>query len=389
VTDQLVLVVGNPPTFRLDVARALGTAPEDLEWVASAGAAEEALVEAGGRFALLVLSPEVDAPDALGLAESLGHRSPATAMVITRKQHPDGLIPLAMRAGVRDVVDLSRDELYESLQRALRWSSNVRSMSPGAKGEGGRRGRIFTVFSSKGGTGKSFLTTNLGVAVAGLGKKTAIVDLDLRAGDIFSLFGAEPSHSLRDLAALGPEADGEAALEFGKQLHENLWAFAATPDPAAEPIPAVAMTRTLELLRTEFDYLILDGTDDYDDHVLAAFDESDALCLITGLDLIGVRHLSLALETLLSLDLPRDRFRIVLNRADSKVGLAPEDVERVLKLRVDAMIPSSRLVPASVNRARPVTLTDPKSEVARAVVALANKLVQEQPVRKRSRFRRD
>jgi pilus assembly protein CpaE len=62
---------------------------------------------------------------------------------------------------------------------------------------------------------------------------------------------------------------------------------------------------------------------------------------------------------------------VVLNRADSKVGLDASDVERVMKIRVDAMIPSSRLVPTSLNKGRPVVLDDPNSEVSQSVTQLA------------------
>jgi pilus assembly protein CpaE len=88
---------------------------------------------------------------------------------------------------------------------------------------------------------------------------------------------------------------------------------------------------------------------------------------------VGVKHLSKALDTLLSIGLPRERFHVVLNRADSKVGLDASDVERVMKIQVDAMIPSSRLVPTSLNKGRPVVLDEPTSEVAVSIRNLAAK----------------
>src|SRR5204862_2665515 len=113
---------------------------------------------------------------------------------------------------------------------------------------------------------------------------------------------------------------------------------------------------------------------DYSDSALVCFDLSDTICLVTSLDVVGVRHLSKSLDTLLSIGLPRDRFRVVLNRADSKVGLDPSDVERVMKIQVDAMIPSSRLVPSSLNKGRPIVLEEPTSEVSTAVRFVAQKL---------------
>ena len=80
-----------------------------------------------------------------------------------------------------------------------------------------------------------------------------------------------------------------------------------------------------------------------------------------------MKHLAKALDTLLTIGLPRERFRVVLNRADSKVGLDAGDVERVMKISVDAMIPSSRLVPTSLNKGRPVVLDEPGAEVSQSI----------------------
>ncbi len=119
--------------------------------------------------------------------------------------------------------------------------------------------------------------------------------------------------------------------------------------------------------------MVVDASVDYSDSALVCFDLSDTICLVTSLDVVGVKHLSKALDTLLTIGLPRERFRVVLNRADSKVGLDVSDVERVMKIQVDGMVPSSRLVPTSLNKGRPVVIDEPSSEVAVAVRQLAAK----------------
>jgi pilus assembly protein CpaE len=151
----------------------------------------------------------------------------------------------------------------------------------------------------------------------------------------------------------------------------HTWSFGAPPDPAAEAPAGEAIGKFLRAIRSEFDYVVVDASVDYSDSALVCFDLSDMICLVTGLDVVGVKHLSKALDTLLTIGLPRERFRVVLNRADSKVGLDASDVERVMKIQVDAMIPSSRLVPTSLNKGRPVVLDEPGSEVAQSITHLA------------------
>lgn len=374
--QQSVLAVGTPQTFRTTVARALEVEADDVGWVQSVTAAEEILVDDHDPVQVLVLSPEVKEPDALGLAEFVGRTAPMTAIVLVRERAGNGLLPAAMRAGIRDVVDLTHgsEEIRDAVERAIVWAESLRQMRGDALTKPAQRGSVISVFSSKGGTGKTFLTTNLATAIADIsGKETAVVDLDVDMGDVYSYFGSEPNKQVNDLIALGEGADRETVMANAARFGENLYGFGAVPDPAMQPPAGEAVGKYLRVLRQNFAYVVVDASADYTDLALACFDLSDAICLVTGLDVVGVKHLSKALETLLTIGLPRDRFRIVLNRADSKVGLDAGDVERVMKIEVDTMIPSSRLVPTSLNKGRPVYLEEPNSEVSVSIRRLAQR----------------
>ena len=349
-----------------------------MGWVQSATAAEELLIHAFGPIDVLVLSPEVKEPDALGLAEFVGRQAPGTAIVMVRDHTWNGLLPAAMRAGIRDVVDMTQgtEELRDAVERAVVWASNLRSVAVvQSESHGGQRGKIVSIFSSKGGAGKTFLTSNLACAIAEVtGQDTAVVDLDFDMGDVFTYFGSEPPSNIPDLMALGEGADHERIRTVGLQVTEHLWAYGAPADPTAEAPAGEAIGKFLRAMRNDFPYVIVDASVDYSDSALVCFDLSELICLITSLDVVGVKHLGKALDTLLQIGLPRDRFRVVLNRADQG-GLDASDVERVMKVQVDAMIPSSRLVPTSLNKGRPVVLDEPSSEVAVAVRQLAGKFV--------------
>ncbi len=385
MSDASVVAVGTPQSFRQQLARALEVEPEEVGWVQSATAAEELLIHDTSVVDVLVLSPEVKEPDALGLAEFVGRQSPGTAIVLVRDHTWNGLLPAAMRAGIRDVVDMTQgtEELRDAVERAIVWASNLRTMGGASPTSGPQRtrGRIISVFSSKGGTGKSFLTTNLASAISSMtGEDTAVVDLDIDMGDVFTYFGREPSASVQDLMELGEGATLERVRDVGVPVSENLWAFGAPPDPAAEAPAGEAIGKFLRAVRSSFNWVVVDASVDYSDSALVCFDLSDTICLVTGLDVVGVKHLSKALDTLLSIGLPRDRFSVVLNRADSKVGLDATDVERVMKIKVDAMIPSSRLVPTSLNKGRPVVWDEPSSEVSVAVKQLAKRITNDAAV---------
>lgn len=375
------VAVGMPQTFRSTLAHALDAKTEDVGWVQTVTAAEEALREAGQTANVLVLAPEVNDGDAVGLAEFVTRSSPTTAVVVVRNAPSNGSLPTLIRAGVRDVVDLSRgtEDLRDALRRALEWSSGIRSANGNGKShDEERRGSVVSIFSTKGGTGKTFLACNLAAALSSRTKeRTALLDLDLRLGDVFAYFGTEPKRSLRDLVALHTGPDTDSVSELGTPLAGEVVGFGSPPDPGATPIGSEAMGAVLRGLRSSFPYTVIDATTEFSDHVLSAFDLSDVICLVTGLDVIGVRHLSLGMQTLENLGVSRERFRIVLNRSDSKVELAPSDIERVLRIKVDARIPSSALVPRSINRTRLLWLDQPRSTVAKSIGHLADKILAE------------
>jgi pilus assembly protein CpaE len=155
-----------------------------------------------------------------------------------------------------------------------------------------------------------------------------------------------------------------------------LWGYAARSDPGGGTAISADATGTLiRSLRHAFTYTIVDSSASYSDHALTALELSDRILLITALDVTGVRHLSLATDTLQSLGVPRDHLMFVLNRADSKVELAPSEIQEIMKLRVDTRIPSSALVPISLNKGRPISIDAPGSDVARAIRLLADVIV--------------
>jgi pilus assembly protein CpaE len=374
MTTPRVLTIGAPPTFRQEVAHAIDVSPELIDWMPSITAAEEVLALEQAPD-VIVVSPEVKDFDALGLAEYVLHVAPTTAIVLVRENPPKSLLPAAMRAGIREVVDLAEDgsDLEEAMARALAWAGKLRSVSNGSSSKSPYRGKVITIFSSKGGTGKTFISTNVAAAVAAKSQiDTALVDLDVKVGDVFSYFGSEPSRPAEDLAALGDKSTRDELVDLGSKVEDHLYAFGSLPDPAAEPMPGERAGKMLRALRGAFSYTIVDASAEYSDQTVAAFDVSDEIWLVTSLDVVGVRHLLIALETLMSLGIPRERFRILLNRADSKVGLDLADVERILKVKIDTRIPSSELVPRSLNKGRPVYLQEPRSDVAMAIGQLAD-----------------
>ncbi len=328
----------------------------------------------------VVLGPTVDQSAALTLAASMRVTRPSLAVILVRRRVDTSVLTDALRSGVFEVVE-ERDlaGLTTAVRRARELARQLRETVDGAAtpGQKANRGQLVTVFSAKGGCGKTTLATNLAASLADRGRReVCLVDLDLAFGDVAIALQLFPAHTIADAVPLADNLDASALKSLLTPHSPGLTTLVAPIEPGtAESIPASLVTTVLDLLKQEFDFVVVDTPPAFDDHVLAAFDQSDLVALLATLDIPALKNLKLTLETLDLLNYPRDRWRLVLNRADSKVGLALNEVEKTLKAPIAAQIPSSRDVPASINRGVPIVLDDPKHPVSLAIKAFGERNV--------------
>jgi pilus assembly protein CpaE len=353
-----------------------------------------AAVAAEGRDVLAaVFGPSLSDRDALSLAGALQQGTPDVSVLLIRRQESGELIRQALRVGVKDVLSSASDEtaVRTAAARGIEIARTLRGRLGGGAptdGEGKQPGRVVTVFSSKGGCGKTFLSTNLAVALSRGGAEVALVDLDLHFGDVAIMLHLFPSHTIYD-AAENPALDALSLKSFLTRHDSGVWTLVAPTEPTiADSINPAAIGNILKLLRTAFDYVVIDTPPAFSEPVLAAFDESDWLVMLATLDVPSIKNLRLTLQTMELLHFPKTRIRVVVNRADSKVGLRLPDVEKLLSSPVDATIPSSRSVPLSVNKGSPIMLEEPKGPVADAVRRVAAQLTVAQPGRTKQKQRR-
>ena len=324
----------------------------------------------------VVLGPTVDLGSALSLAQAVRVSRPSLAVILVRRRVDTSVLTDALRAGVFEVVE-ERDlaGLTSSVRRARDLARQLRETvgSIASTDQPSTRGKLVTVFSAKGGCGKTTLATNLAAALADKGRReVCLVDLDLAFGDVAIALQLFPAHTIADAVPLADNLDAAALTSLLTPHSPGLVALVAPIEPGtAESIPATLVATVLDLLKQQFDFVVVDTPPAFDDHVLAAFDQSDMVALLATLDIPALKNLKLTLETLDLLNYPRERWRLVLNRADSKVGLAVNEVEKTLKAPIVAQIPSSRDVPASINRGVPIVLDDPRHPVTLAIKAFA------------------
>jgi pilus assembly protein CpaE len=321
----------------------------------------------------VVVGPGVELAEALKLAETMRVHRPLLGVILVRRVADAPVLTEALRAGVREVLgEAQLGDLAGAIARSERLSAAMRGQGAGDKAVAPVRapGRVVTVFSAKGGCGKTTLATNLAVALADRGRRqVCLVDLDLSFGDVAIALQLFPQHTIADAVPIGEDLDWTGLHALLTTHSPGLMTLVAPMEPsAASSISAALVTKVLTLLREQFDYVVVDTPPTLDnEQVLAAFDQSDLLALIATLDVPALKNLKLTLETLELLNFPRARTRIVLNRADSKVGLSIAEVEKTLHTPISLQVPSSRDVPAAINRGVPIMLDDPKHPVSLAI----------------------
>ncbi|HEX9697024.1 MAG TPA: P-loop NTPase [Actinomycetota bacterium] len=388
----MLLVLDSDPGFTAAVGAALRRS--DLQPAETADDVERALRT--GTITGVIVGPNGGADAAFGIAARLHETAPGVGVVMVERKVTATILQAALRAGVRDVLpaDFKAAALVDAVQRS---ESAVRGHEPdSAHDDAPEPGRIITVFSPKGGVGKSCVATNLAVLLAANGKQVAAVDLDLQFGDLAIMLQLFPSRTIYDAATAAGEMDPQTLVQYLTPHRSGVGLLPAPLEPGlAENVTADAAQKVLMGLRTAGRTVVVDTPPWFNDHVLQALDVSDEMVLVATMDVPSIKNLKVALQTLAMLGYPRERLRLVLNRADSKVGLSIADVERALGTSVDVAVPSSREVPLSVNRGTPLALADPASPVPVALAKLAalvsieaGPVAAAPPAAKKSRFGR-
>jgi pilus assembly protein CpaE len=346
--------------------------PAGTQVVADAAQLDSWLTEQGNEYVAL-LGPSTDLDTALAIGASLRATHPALGVVLVRTNPTSDVFQSAMQVGATAV---TRADDLDSITAAVDRSRHTWEAIRGPLADGGTRdGKVVTVFSPKGGVGKTTVSVNLAIALGKKpGTKVCIVDLDLAFGDVAITLQVIPDHTIAETVEAEEHLDF-SLLETLLTEHEGCWILAAPTHPdAKERISPALVRRVLRVLREQFDYVVVDTSPTFDEHILHVFEETDECILIATLDVPTVKNVKVAIETLDNLHLAPNRRHLLLNRADDEVGLSTEVVEGLLKMKISTALPTALAVASATNNGRPIVLGNPDHPVSKALTALANEL---------------
>lgn len=356
---------------RLPVARSLDNAITAIE---------------GGQLRMVLLGPSFAADDQMTDVRLIHNADPSLVLVLVAPAVTSDLLRAGMRVGLSDVIEAPLDEKKieaaieqfagDVLERDRRGAAPVET-----EADDSGRGKVITVMSAKGGSGKTVTATNLALLLTRYpGKRVALVDADLQFGDCCLVLQLEPRFTMVNAAHEMHHLDASLLASLLTEHSSGLKVLAAPLEPAfADDITTAGLMKMIELLRESFDYVVVDTASMLDELLLSLVEAGDHVLMVVDMDLPSVKNAKLALETLRLLKFPTDKVQLVMNRANAKARLDEKEIEGALRMKISASVPSDGAVAASVNAGQPVVESAPKSRIAKGFESVAELIGGEVP----------
>jgi len=377
-----VLIVDDIADTRESIRRLLQF-EASIEVIGEAGTGSDALSLAEELHPDIVLL-DINMPEMDGLraTELLALRVPDSAVIIMSVQAEPGYMRRAMMSGAREylVKPFSGSELASAIinvHQLEKVKREARGILPATQSLANKVhiGQIISFFSTKGGVGKTTLATNLAVQLAHTGKwRVLLLDLNMQFGDVAVFLNMLPKKTIADLTQ-SDSLEYEDIQTYLLTHSSGLEVLMAPSRPEyAEYVTAEHVTKILEKVKSQFDFIICDNVSRFDDISLASFDASDQIWLVVTQDIPTLKNIKLSLEVLEGLNY-RDKIHLVLNRSGKEIGIQLKDVEKSLNFPINFEIPSDgKALVTAVNKGMPFVLSYPQSKPAEAIRRIVQSL---------------
>lgn len=379
-----VLIADDAADNRETVAKLLGNNSE-IEISGQVATGTEAIQMAVKfRPAIILMSISIGMMDAISTTEKISREVPEASVIIIGVQGEQERLHQALMAGAKIylIKPFVGYELINTVKKVYEQNQRLKSILRQADSSASKSGKIISIFSSKGGAGKTTIAVNLAVALAQRQNASiGLLDANLHFGDVALYLDLVPRATIADAIV---EADNlnEMTLDtYMTSYSDNLSLMAAPARPEqAEGITSGHICAVLAQMKKKYEYVVVDTSSDFNEITLAVLDTSDIILVLAGVDLPTIKNMKLFLEIMQSLDYGKDKVHVVLNRANSVGGLRVQEIEKSLNLKFYATLPSDgKTVLPSINKGIPFVISHNQLPVAQNIFLLAQKLAPQDP----------
>lgn len=376
-----ILIVDDIDDIRENICKLIEFHPE-VTVVGQAATAREAIEKAKNTKPDVILM-DVNMPgmDGIAATEIIRTDVPESNIIIMSVQGEQEYLRRAMIAGAKNylVKPFTGDELLQAVTQVYNNEQKRKNVLMNQE-MGLKKGKIITVFSTKGGVGKTTISTNLAVALAELsGETVGMLDTDLQFGDVALFLNIMPKATIYDLVRDIDNLDS-ALLESYLTDYDNKVKVLAAPIRAeqADTITGSHLTTILKTMVTMFDYVVIDTAPVFNEVMLSVLDAADCILVVSSLDLPAIKNVKLCLEIMESLHYPVEKINVILNRDNSEGGIQTGEVEESLHHGLMGSLPSDgKVVLGAVNKGIPFVVSDPEAVVSQSIVKLAKIIANE------------
>lgn len=377
-----VLIVDDSGETRNNVKMLLSF-EKRIEVIGEAGNGEEAVfIAREARPDVVLMDINMPVMDGIKATEEITTSVPESTVIIMSVQGEQEYIKKAMGAGAREFLNkpFSGDDLNRTILRAWEMEARRREKTGAARSHEEIRSKIITVFSTKGGVGKTTIASNLAVAIARSTKKrVALIDLDLQFGDIAIMLNVSIKNTISDMIKEINQLDRELLDDYMVGHFSGVRVLPAPVRPEyAEYITAAHIEKIIGILKENYHYILIDTSASFHETVLASLDISDKILFVSTLDLPTIKNVKSGLDIMESLHYPKGKINLILNKASEQFGIKYKDFENTLKHPIWAFIPEdSQTVITSANKGFPFVMTRSETRVAKAIISMCSELTDE------------
>jgi len=306
-------------------------------------------------------------------------------VVVSRERNPDSIL-IAMRSGARDFAYLDDDS--QDVRRALLDLGLSAGSAPGG------RGKLITIFSSKGGSGATAIACNLAgdlaqLEVDGRPARVVLLDFDLEMGDVLVFLDMTARFSYQELLANMHRLDWDL-IDTSLAKHSAGFHVISQTDYVEEgrELGTADATSVLGFLRTHFDFVVIDGMRDFRETNLAALDRADTMLLVMTQDIPALKNASRCLRIFKRLGYEGDRVQLVLNRFRGAGQLTPASISDALGHKVKWTVANDfPSVIKAVNEGKLLVQSAAATAVAKDIQSIAASFQRgDAPVKRRGLF---